>query len=400
MTQTIHTDVLVIGGGIAGLWLFRTLNLQGYKAVLLESDTLGGGQTIKSQGIIHGGTKYTLSGNLTKASQCIAGMPDRWRKALAGEGELDLSTARILCEYHYLWSPGGLGSRLTSFFASKALRGRVDQLKPEQFPDIFRHQGFRGKVYQLNEIVLDITTVIDSLMRGLVNRAIKVDWNRDTRLVTRNGDIEYIEIEQGDEKIHLKANRYVTTAGEGTAGLMALWGVKEPRMQVRPLHMVMVRHDHPEPIFAHCIGTKPVPRVTVTSHPDSDGKWVWYLGGEIAEEGNNRSPEEQIKVAKKEMSALLPWVDLSNAEWATLRVNRAEPKQSSLLRPDAAFCHAAGNGIVTWPTKLALAPNLSDEVIKMLSKAGIQPSGNSDFMVPEGLARPNITEPFWSGCFD
>ncbi|WP_263082036.1 FAD-dependent oxidoreductase [Endozoicomonas sp. Mp262] len=400
MTQTINVDTVIIGGGIAGLWLFRALNLQGYKAVLLENDTLGGGQTVKSQGIIHGGTKYTLSGNLTKASQCIAGMPDRWRKALAGEGELDLSDSKILSQHHYLWSPGGLGSRLTSFFASKALRGRVDQLKPEQFPDIFRHQGFRGKVYQLNEIVLDIPTVVSALIKGLENRLIKVDWDNDTRLVTHNGEIQHIEIEQEGKKFELKASRYITTAGEGTANLMRLWGIKEPRMQVRPLHMVMVRHRHPEPIFAHCIGTKPVPRITVTSHPDTEGRWVWYLGGEIAEDGNNRTPEEQIRTAQKEIKALLPWVNLDQAEWGTLKVNRAEPKQSSLFRPDAAFCQAAGNGIVTWPTKLALAPNLSDEVIKMLKKADIQPSGNSDFALPHELPTPTITNPFWSSHLD
>lgn len=119
MNQTVETDlvvdIVVIGGGIAGLWLFNTLNQQGYKALLLEEDTLGGGQTIKSQGIVHGGTKYTLSGNLTKAAECIAGMPKRWRDALAGEGDVDLTDARVLSEHHYLWSPGDIASRMTSF---------------------------------------------------------------------------------------------------------------------------------------------------------------------------------------------------------------------------------------------------------------------------------------------
>lgn len=395
MTKIIHTDAVIIGGGIAGLWLFRTLNLQGYRTVLLENQTLGGGQTVKSQGIIHGGTKYTLSGQLTGASQAIATMPDRWRRALAGEGELDLSSATILSPYHYLWSPGGLGSRLTSFFASKALRGRVDPLKPGQFPDIFNHPGFKGRVYQLNEIVLDITTVIRALVQGLENRVIQVDWDRDTRLVSDQGQIRHITIDQGGQSYQLQARRYITTAGEGTAGLMRQWGIEEPRMQLRPLHMVMVRHSHPQPIFAHCIGTRPVPRITITSHPDGKGQWVWYMGGEIAEEGNGRTGEEQIRVARKELSALLPWVNLAHSQWATLKVNRAEPRQSSLLRPDSAFCQEAGNGIVTWPTKLALAPNLSDEVLALLTRDQIQPSGNKDFQLPAGLAEAEITPPFW-----
>ena len=400
MTTKIHADVVIIGGGIAGLWLFRTLSLKGYKAILLEKNALGGEQTIKSQGIIHGGTKYTLSGKLTKASQCIATMPERWRKALAGEGELDLSATKVLSNHHYLWSPGGLGSRLTSFFASKALRGRVDLLSPAQHPAIFQHNAFKGKVYQLNEIVLDIVSAVKALTAGLENRCIKVNWHDDTRLITNNGDIESINIHHSGETFELTAKRFITTAGEGTAELMSQWGITEPQMQVRPLHMVMVKHSHNEPIYAHCIGMRQVPRMTITTHPTADGQWVWYLGGEIAEKGVNKSPEQLITEAKSELASILPWVNLQDAQWGTLKVNRAEPKQNSLLRPDAAYCHPINNGIITWPTKLALAPNLSDEVIKLLEKSNIKPSGNDTFHLQDNLIRPSISAPFWSDYLD
>ena len=396
--QTLDSDVVVIGGGIAGLWLFNALNKQGYKALLLENSTLGGGQTIKSQGIVHGGTKYTLSGNLTKAADCIAGMPDRWRRALAGEDDVDLRDVKTLSEGHYLWSPGDIGSRMTSFFASKALRGRVDQLKKEEdFPAIFRHKGFRGKVYQLNEIVLDIQTVIKALAKNLESRILKVDWQQGTQVVASNGEIECIEHRSGDETLQIRAKKYIMTAGEGTADLMKRVGISKPEMQLRPLHMVMLKHSHPEPFYAHCLGTKIVPRMTITSHPTEDGQWVWYLGGEIAEDGMARNSEEQIRVAKRELSVLLPWVNLDEADWATLFVNRAEPRQNKLLRPDAAFIHEGGNILVTWPTKLALAPNLTDEVGKTLN---IQPSGNDGFALPEGVEHPDICQPFWGEAFN
>ena len=406
MSHTVETDVVVVGGGIAGLWLFRTLHNLGYKAVLLEQDALGGGQTIKSQGIVHGGTKYTLTGQLTNASQAIAGMPERWRNALAGQGKTgdpDLHTAHILSNYHYLWSPGDIGSRLTSFFASKAVRGRVDVLSKAQFPAIFQHDGFRGKVYQLNEIVLDIATVTQALVHGLESQTIKVDWSEqgNARLLTdTKGNIEAIELTSSlSQKVLLKAQRFVLTAGEGTESLLNTLGISKPQMQVRPLHMVMVRHRHPEPIYAHCLGTTPLPRMTITSHPDTDGRWVWYLGGGIAEDGVKQSPDELIATAKKELHALLPWVDLSHAEWDTLRINRAEPKQSRLLRPDAAFCQAVGNSIITWPTKLALAPDLSDEVIRQLQTDHISPSTNDTFQLPDGLPQPEICPNFWQTCF-
>ena len=97
-----------------------------YDALLLETGDLGGAQSVRSQGIIHSGTKYALNGVLTQASSSIADMPSRWRACIEGRGELDLSSARILSEAHYMWSKASLGAKMTSFFASKALKGRVD----------------------------------------------------------------------------------------------------------------------------------------------------------------------------------------------------------------------------------------------------------------------------------
>ena len=129
MTQTLSTDILVVGGGIAGLWLNARLRRAGYSTVLVENKALGGVQSMRSQGIIHGGTKYALHGALTGASEAIADMPSLWRECVAGTGELDLRGVRVLSDAHYLWSPGGLAGNLTSFFASKAVRSRVADRK-------------------------------------------------------------------------------------------------------------------------------------------------------------------------------------------------------------------------------------------------------------------------------
>ncbi|WP_312929907.1 FAD-dependent oxidoreductase, partial [Stutzerimonas nitrititolerans] len=80
MPESLSTDVLIVGGGVAGLWLNARLRREGFATVLVEKGTLGGGQSVKSQGIIHGGTKYALQGALTGASEAIADMPRRWRE--------------------------------------------------------------------------------------------------------------------------------------------------------------------------------------------------------------------------------------------------------------------------------------------------------------------------------
>ncbi|MBU2706227.1 FAD-dependent oxidoreductase [Zooshikella marina] len=402
----IETDVIVIGGGIAGLWLTNALHKNGFQTLLLEEHQLGGIQTSRSQGIIHGGTKYALSGNLTKASECIAGMPDRWRKCLNGTGEFDLSQVKVLSPHHYLWSTAGIGSKLTTFFASKALRGRVTPLQPDNIPHVFRNPKFKGSVYQLNELVLDIPSLVDELVKPIRQQAIKVDWQNTTQLLTNEQhEITGIKLQYQDVEYLFTAKRYVFTSGEGTASLMTTWGINEPKQQTRPLHMVMVKHSHPNPLYAHCIGTSTVPRLTVSSHPTADGDWVWYLGGEIAETGVKRSASEQIEIAQKELKKLLPWIDFSEAQWATLHVNRAEPKQLSYIRPDAAYCKPMHNGIICWPTKLALAPNLADEVIKLLNLDGITDSLTSTTdqshtqHLPNSLPLAPIAPPFWEDFF-
>ena len=47
--------IIIIGGGIAGLWMLNRLRAEGYDVMLLEKNQLGAGQTIASQGMIHGG---------------------------------------------------------------------------------------------------------------------------------------------------------------------------------------------------------------------------------------------------------------------------------------------------------------------------------------------------------
>ena len=86
-------DVVIIGGGIAGLWLLDKLQRSGIEALVLNNAALGQGQTIASQGIIPGGTKYTFGMGLETAVSDLANMPDRWRDSLSGSKDPNLADA-------------------------------------------------------------------------------------------------------------------------------------------------------------------------------------------------------------------------------------------------------------------------------------------------------------------
>lgn len=386
MSESLSTDILIVGGGIAGLWLNARLRRAGFSTVLVENTALGGVQSMRSQGIIHGGTKYALHGALTGASEAIADMPALWRDCLAGSGEVDLRGVRVLSDAHYLWSPGGLAGNLTSFFASKAVRSRVAQVKGSDLPPALQDKAFKGKAYRLTELVLDVPSLVarlaelagDGLLAGERIEALR-----------EGGQLAGLRVDGRD----IRAQRVVLSAGAGNEALLRELGLERPEMQRRPLHMVLVTAPTLKPLYAHCLGGGPKPRVTVTTHPLSNGDWVWYLGGDIAEAGGvARSEAEQIAEAQRELHKLVPWIDLSAARWATLRVDRAEPSQNNLLRPDSAFLAEEGALLVGWPTKLALAPNFADRVLESLEKSGIRPQANA--ALPD-LPRPAMARPVW-----
>lgn len=390
MSESLSTDILIVGGGIAGLWLNARLRRAGFSTVLVENTALGGVQSMRSQGIIHGGTKYALHGALTGASEAIADMPALWRDCLAGTGEVDLRGVRVLSDAHYLWSPGGLAGNLTSFFASKAVRSRVAQVKGSDLPPALQDKAFKGKAYRLTELVLDVPSLV-------------------ARLAELAGDGllagERIEaLREGDKLVGLRvdgreirAQRVVLSAGAGNEALLRELGLERPEMQRRPLHMVLLTAPTLKPLYAHCLGGGPKPRVTVTTHPLSNGDWVWYLGGDIAEAGGvARNEAEQIAEAQRELHKLVPWIDLSAARWATLRVDRAEPSQNNLLRPDSAFLAENGALLVGWPTKLALAPNFADRVLESLDKAEVRPQAAAAL---PALPRPAMARPVWEELF-
>ncbi len=386
MNTSLHLDVAIFGGGIAGLWLLNRLRQRGYRAALFESDRLGAGQTRYSQGIIHGGTKYALTGKVSDAAKMVAAMPARWRACLAGEGELDLRAARLLSDHQYLWSTRDIASRLAGFFASRLMRSRMTPLQAADYPALFRDTAFRGQVYRLDEPVLDVASLLAALAEPV-------------REATVAFDPEALPLEAGEPwlirlpKVTFAARRLVLAAGGGNRGLLAKLGRERPAMQLRPLQMVALRGDLPD-LWAHCLGASSKPRLTITTHRDAAGRPVWYLGGQLAEEGVGRSAAEQIAAAQAELAALFPWHDFGACEWITLPVDRAEVQAGGAL-PDDAFVEEDAGVITVWPTKLALAPEVAGRIEILLEAGGIAPGGEQPADALRRLPRPEIAPLPW-----
>jgi len=394
-SKKVEADIVIIGGGVAGLWLLNRLRQRKLSVILLETGFLGGGQTHKSQGIIHGGMKFAATG-FNKAATAVADMPSIWADCLKGQGEINLESVPILSDHQYLWSPQSLAGKVAGFLAGIAMRTKVDALKPEQFPEIFRTPQFDGDVYAVPELVLDVHALVRELVKPHQDVIFKINpmSEQDIQL-DESGRMTALMIRTPmTGSLKIKAQQYVFVAGAGNEVLFNRLKADLVAAQRRPLHMVYVKLPHSYTLFAHCLSMSSTPRITITTHQAKDGSTVWYLGGNIAEVGIHRSSEEQIKAAKEELANLFPWLDFSSAQFGTCKIDRAEPMQPNGGRPDTCAVKVIHNMIVAWPTKLALAPKLANEILSLIQSENLQ-ACCFDTRELRACPMPSFAQPVW-----
>lgn len=362
-------DMIVFGGGIAGLWLCNALKRAGYNVILIEKDKIGAGQTLAAQGMIHGGQKYVLQGGVTGHAAALSAMPGRWDASFEGWGEIDLTSVRFLSETQVMWPAGTVLSQAAVLGAAKLVNAKTKKLKKDEFPEALAatRKKFRGPVIELPEKVLDVRSLLLALMKNLKGRMLKGEASE----MLPDGQVAV------DGKV-LRAQIVICAAGTGNEQALELLKVKERHAQRRPLRQVMVR-PMPFALYGHGIVGNPKPRLTVTSHPaGAPGEYVWYLGGAVAEEGAKMEEDAALRFAKEELEAVFPAHDWSGKEWAAWHGDRAEPYDEKGGLPPGPFVHQRGRILIAWPAKLTFAPALADRVFEWLKDKDIRPLAKSE----------------------
>lgn len=386
----LAVDVAVFGGGVAGMWLLDELVRAGFHALLIEKHALGHGQTVCAQGIIHSGLKYTLKGGMTGSAQAIREMPALWRRALAGEAQPDLSGTRVRSDHCLLWRTQSLSSKLGMVGARAGLKVKPVKLTGDNVPEVLR--ACPGGVFRLDEQVIAPESMLAVLLQNHRERVIQADV----------ADFEIAEARVTAFELHgqrICPKHVVLTAGAGNAALRQAIGLPNGAMQRRPLHMVMMRSAELPLLQGHCVdGAKT--RATITSDRDAEGRGVWQVGGQISEDGVGMERDELLAFAQREVAAVLPGLDLEHVEWASYRVDRAEPQTPGSKRPEHCAVIEDGNVLTCWPTKLALAPVLAADIIGRLSPPENQQGGTGILPVEASVAfaampHPTVAPPPW-----
>lgn len=399
MNKTAAADVVIFGGGIAGLWLLNRLRQAGFSAILFESGALGGGQTHKAQGIIHGGMKYALQGMLTSEAQSMSDMPAIWKQCLNGRGEVDLSGVPILSSHHYLWAPHKFTSKITGFLAGATLNTKVEALPKEHYPAVFKNSGFKGEVYSLDEIVIDVPSLVRELVKSNQDAIFKIEPLSDEEYkFDEHGNMLSARVYLSGKSVEVTAQQFIFAAGAGNEFIIRKLKDNDVAMQRRPLHMVLAKVPFNHAVYAHCMGLGSKPRLTITTHYMQDGSTIWYLGGALSEEGVSRDSQAQIRAAREELQALFSWLDFSTTEFATFKIDRAEPLQKNGLKPDSSFTKVINNMTIAWPTKLALAPKLAGDIMGHVLNTQLTPQ-MFDTRELRSWPMPPLAKPVWEDAF-
>jgi len=391
--SSVSCNVAIFGGGIAGLWLLHSLRGAGYSALLFERHAIGAGQTVWSQGILHGGAKYTLRGlsdSLAHVTRVIADMPAIWRECLEGKRQPDLSGVAIRQQHCHLWRTSGLGSWAGIQAAGQVLKTPLRRLDASEIPAALA--GVPGEVYSLGEQVVSPL----SLMRELAAR------NSEALLQVADGALHDIArgetgvcftLAQGGQNLSVACDLVVLAAGAGNDGLRQAFGLSAGAMQIRPLTMVMVRKRGLGELNGHCVDGART-RVTITTDRDAAGRTVWQVGGQLAEEAPTMGEAEIASRALVELMATVPSFDPEGAEVASYRADRAEEKTSRGFRPDDISLLEDGRIVTVWPTKLVLAPRAAELVLKRM-EAGIARRPLHAEGELSAWPRPRLCQPPW-----
>ncbi|MGH1455183.1 MAG: FAD-dependent oxidoreductase [Alphaproteobacteria bacterium] len=380
--KAIQTDIVIFGAGIAGLWTFHRLKKLGYDVLLLERESIGCGQTIASQGIIHSGLKFSLAGKVNKLALIISKMPDIWRAALRGKGDVDLSTATINAQSQQLLIPSGFMGGLTKLVTERALGNNVHAIDKKNWPEDIKNAGFKGSLIFMDEPVLDIPSVIRALAQPYQSYIKKISN-------------EEAEKPFGFLKNHNIHAKQIIFTGAASNQIIAedCKDNKGLETQKRPLVQGIFKNA-PFPLWGHLVGKTDKPVASITTHKTKDGELVWYIGGGAAERAKNAPSKDVYNACIKAFKTYLPNIDIDQMQWSTLPIDRIEGKsKTESWMPDTPTIHHGQNALYCWPTKLTFAPLLSDMILKTLKEKNITPSNiQNDFSF---LNNANYTQTPW-----
>jgi glycine/D-amino acid oxidase-like deaminating enzyme len=380
----LEVDVVVVGGGVQGLWLLADLTDKGYSAVLLERARPGFGQTGHSHVFIHEGHIYAYGNKepeqvVVQRIQSVQKAHGLWKDALQPGGRL-ASLAPIKSDFYI-----GLRDKNKATDFEKACRLTSMTCDPVKASPGFGVMDGLERLYRSEGFCLDSKALLAGLMGhgGLGQRA-----GRCTEIRVDSYDAGRFGLSvKCDSGIPLdvRARSLVLSAGAGNEKLLAQLydSVGAPpdanaaKQQTVKTFMLVLRHkdDSMRPthgMFPDSGG------IFLVSRKDPSGRTVWLIGDRQRERVSHPGEITAFDAAtwlqkfRMELDKLFPYLpsNRDEYEWGIYEATKAEPHTvGGRFKDGGAFPgqyhvhkHPAAPLWLTWPSLLTFAPSAAERI--------------------------------------
>jgi glycine/D-amino acid oxidase-like deaminating enzyme len=361
----IELDVLIIGGGVQGLWLLNDLVKAGYSVLLLEKRELGGEQTCHSHVYIHQGHLYDEQRREEDLIRRLGDVNALWNNWFA-----ENPPRRGVTPSYFGYQSEADAQQKRNFWSSLGLASERVDVPPSLVGGAIR------VVDRSPENCLDGNWLVESLTRGLkhlISRISSVE-----RISVRGHQLTEVEVVMPrGERLVFRPRAMVLTAGAGNQALLQC-AARQCRplvervagaQQIRKSFMLVVKGKRPhlEPL------TGVFPRLggLFIASRDLGTETVWLISdnrsGSLAavEDWLEFDPRWWLQHVFVALRKLAPkyFLNPEYYEWGVYEAPKAEGKaRGSIPHEERIEQFDLANLWVIWPTKLTLAPMASLKV--------------------------------------
>lgn len=363
-----QADIVVIGGGVAGLWVAQRARALGYSVVILQQGPLGDGQSAHSHVYLHLGHIYRNSSehdtvaDLKRAAQ----LWDAW----LADNPPDLEG---LAEPHEQ-SLFGFASAADAREVANYWDDVVDLPHvPAELPDVLAG----GCVVELRAAAvrcLNARWMTEALARPLDGAIVPIRQVSECR---QWGSAVTAVLADGTRPVEIECEAAVLCAGAGNEGLLAHFPhAASVDLRNRRSWMLVVRGQADElPPFSGILALGDDSLFIVSRCLPASGETVWLVSDACDERldtaGWVRQVLDQILRA---FPSLKPHIE--TFDWGVYPAPKAEvkPPGTGARVVTSSYIHPVLDNVwALWPMKLTLAPLAAERMCALIGAAGIAP---------------------------
>lgn len=352
-----RTDVLIAGGGIAGMLIATRIAELGYRCVLVEPKALAAEQSGHSHGYVHRGYIYL---------RAEGGLVDELRTAREKWDDFISNPSPVAPCSDY--SVIGFENPEVARYASETWSAAglpVNRIARAGWPSPLTGSPLTV-AYRTAEQSFDFTSVISNLRARL--RQSHTVLGSVTRIYLRGKTCTGVELSSQGRTHRVNARYIVLAAGTGISSILEnTLGRFQSVPNVRTSYMLVIRGKALRPLSAILPENRFYGLFMVSRSRGDETAWLVsnYLsyGGICGVTGT--SAKTWVQATLRVLDGMFPFLNEGELQWGIYAAPKAEFRRDPERMPEGKVIEHLGltNVSAVWPTKLTLGPVIAAELV-------------------------------------